>query len=125
MCDQSNMGSDHYLIKCSIGMEMNECLEEYMHRWRFKKANWEEFKDVFEIKMAVIDVNVRDVEEQNNKIVIILCGRANEIIGKNKNIRKKKAVPWWTDECSEVIKVRNKALKKVKLTHSFDDLIAN
>lgn len=38
VCEQSSMGSDHYPIKCSIGMEVEECLEENIQRWRFKKS---------------------------------------------------------------------------------------
>lgn len=36
---------------------------------------------------------------------------------------KRRAVPWWTDECGEVVKERNKALKILKITNNLQNLI--
>lgn len=34
-------------------------------------------------------------------------------------------VRWWSDECREAVKNRNKAFKVIKSNHSFDNLMEN
>lgn len=70
--DHSNMGSDHYPIKCSIGIETEVCQEEKIPRWRFKAADWDKFKDGCEGKMISTKFNFEDVEDVNNKINMIV-----------------------------------------------------
>lgn len=73
--------------------------------------------------MTSTEFNFEDVEDVYNKINMILCSSAHKIIGKSKGARMKKAVLWWTEKFSEAIKIRNRALRKVKKSHSFDDFI--
>ncbi|XP_063075987.1 RNA-directed DNA polymerase from mobile element jockey [Engraulis encrasicolus] len=46
-----------------------------------------------------------------------------EFIGKATGSGQRKMVPWWTEECKEAIKVRNRAFRKVKSSFSFADLV--
>lgn len=36
---------------------------------------------------------------------------------------RRKAVPWWTEDCSKAVKTRNKAFRILKNTHNFQHLI--
>jgi len=44
-------------------------------------------------------------------------------IPKSKQRRNKKLVPWWTEECRQAVKKRNRAFKLVKNTHNMQHLI--
>jgi len=64
-----------------------------------------------------------DIEELNNLIVNIIHNSAEEIIGKTSGVKKKKMVPWWSNECREAVKNRNKAFKAIKSNRSYDNLL--
>lgn len=64
-----------------------------------------------------------DVEVFNSKLCEVLQSTAEEVIGKKKVGGKKKAFPWWNDECSEAVSKRNKALR-VRRTFSYNDFIS-
>ncbi len=53
----------------------------------------------------------------------VLLKAANESIPKSNGQMKRKMVPWWTEECSAVVKERNKALRILRRTHNFQNLI--
>ncbi len=44
-------------------------------------------------------------------------------IPKSKGKINRKPVPWWTEECSKIIKERNKAFTILKRTHNFQRLV--
>lgn len=52
-----------------------------------------------------------------------MCKTADVIGKKAKGIEKKKALPQWTEDCRMAIRVRNRLLRKVRKTFSFDDFI--
>lgn len=121
--DQTTIGSDHYPIRCIVGIEVEQNVKQKIPRWKFKTADWEKFKEVSEAKLLGMVNDKQEPEELNNTINEIICCAAEEVIGKRLGERKGKSVPWWTEKCSEVISIRNKAFKKVKKTYSFQDVI--
>lgn len=56
------------------------------------------------------------------KVITIIINAARQSISKSKGRMKRKAMPWWTDECVEVVKKRNKALRILKITHNLLNL---
>lgn len=46
-----------------------------------------------------------------------------EIIGKALKSKKRKAVPWWNNECGAAIKESNNAFRKVKSTFAFCNIV--
>lgn len=120
--DQTTIGSDHYPIRCIVGIEVEQNVKQKIPRWKFKTADWEKFKEVSEAKLLGMVNDKQEPEELNNTINEIICCAAEEVIGKRLGERKGKSVPWWTENCSEVISIRNKAFKKVKKTYSFQDV---
>ena len=72
--------------------------------------------------MDKIDLN-EDIEEIDKKLEITLLEAAKQSISKSKGRMKRKAVPWWTDECSKIVKERNRALRLLRRTHNVQNLI--
>lgn len=124
--EDSTIGSDHYVISCKIGIDVNEITEDRIGRWKFKMANWEAFKYISEVKLQefILNYETEDVEMYNEKLCEVLYNTAEEIIGKSKEMKRKKSVPWWTELCSKAIQDRNKAFKRVRRMHIFDNFIA-
>ncbi len=57
-----------------------------------------------------------DIDKCTEKLSLILVKAAEESIPKVEGNRRKTAVPWWNDECSNSFKNRNKAFKMLKRT---------
>ena len=72
--------------------------------------------------MDKIDLN-EDIEEIDKKLEITLLEAAKQSISKSKGRMKRKAVPWWTDECSKIVKERNRALRLLRRTHNVQNVI--
>lgn len=109
------MGSDHFPVVTRVGIEVAEAEESYISRWKIGRANWELFqRTVEELCVEWTDKDCSDVEVFNNKLVSIIIQAAEASIPKSVGRGSKKSVPWWTEECSEAIKERNKAFKQVR-----------
>ena len=92
-----------------------------MGKWIFSYGKWEIFKYICEIEMDKIEFG--DIEEIDIKVKTALIEAANQSISKSKGRMNRKAVPWWTEECSKVVRERNIALGKLRRTHNFLNLI--
>lgn len=92
------IGSDHFLIYCKIGLDVNEIVENKISTWKFKSANWEAFKYISDVRLQKLSLNegMKDVEGFNEKLCKILFNTA-EVIRKSKVTKRKKSVPWWPD----------------------------
>ncbi|XDV45291.1 hypothetical protein PO909_013411, partial [Leuciscus waleckii] len=64
-----------------------------------------------------------DIEECNEKLCKVLFEVTDKVIGKKGSCKKRKAVPWWTEECSTAVKNRNKAFRRIKQINLFEDFI--
>ncbi len=117
--NQSTVGSDHFLISSTIGLDIAQTVVERMPRWKFKAANWEKFKEICHNRMSEFCNSM----EFYDKLCEVLQNTAEEVIGKKKAGNRRKAVPWWNEECSEAISKRNKALKRVRRSFSYHDFI--
>ena len=63
--------------------------------------------------------NNSSVNEKNTEFVDSLLEICNETIPKTKQTKsRKKVVPWWTDECTMVVKAKRKAYIKLKRYHT-------
>ena len=120
--ENTTVGSDHFPVLCNILLQRNESQGRTGGRWIFKTAKWGQFEYMCENEMAKIDL-MEEGEEVDKKFRAILIEVAKQTISKSKGTMKRKAVPWWTDECSAAVKERNKALKVLKRTHNFQNLI--
>ena len=121
--NHSTVGSDHFPINSTIGLDVAQIVTERMPRWKFKSANWDKFKEVCSNRMSEISKSMDDVEDFNFKICEVLQSTSIEVIGKKKAGIRKKAVPWWNEECSEAIRKRNKAFKKVRKSFNYNEFI--
>lgn len=119
---QSTMVSDHDPIWCKIGVDITQTLVGRIPRWKFNAANWELFKELCHNNMCEMVDDNEGIEELSKKIREVLRNTAEEVIRKKKIIRKK-AVPWWNEECSKAVRERNKAMKKARKSVLFNEYI--
>ena len=100
----SSVGSDHYPIICQVGIGNCEVPACALERWKFSKANWSLFQTLSEQGINQINKN-QDIDHFNDNVRVII-GAANQTIGWRAGRKRRKLVPWWTPECTEVVKCR-------------------
>lgn len=120
--NQSTIGSDHYPIVCKVGGGRSVILEDLSERWIFGKAQWDKFREISESNLKNIN-REQDVELLNGNVREAIIGSARQTIVRKEGMKRRKLVPWWNDECRDVIRKRNKAFKVLKNTHNFQHFI--
>lgn len=107
---------------CSIGERGEESPGDGSPKWIFEKADWDKFQILNEEAIMRMEVS-EDVDELNNQFTSAIIIAAESSIPKSKNRRKRKLVPWWTEECQQAVRDGNKAFRLVKRTHNMQYLI--
>uniref|UniRef100_A0A8C2HUK7 Uncharacterized protein n=1 Tax=Cyprinus carpio TaxID=7962 RepID=A0A8C2HUK7_CYPCA len=119
---EMTIGSDHYPIVVEVNLSIEEGNTGGVDKWFFENADWESFRYISEQEMEKIDIE-ESVVNVNNSICNAILLAASQTIPKKGGIKKKKIVPWWTNECDKAIKSRNKAFKMLKKNYSFQNFI--
>ena len=126
---QDQFGSDHYPI--SIHVMLDKSINNYNHlnvqpenedtKWSFQNINWRLFSTECE---KIFEKETRQIENPTelysffiNSITDIL-----QKINSPKRKRQRKPIPWWNKMCSDKIKERNKARRKLNRTISIENL---
>lgn len=119
VCSESTIGSDHYPIMCRMGSRSCNVTQCFSERWNFNKADWTLFTFISDRNMSQVEV-IDDVDELTENVSIAMVEAAKASIAEwRPGSKKRKLVPWWTDECTQAISSRNKAFKVFKNSLSF------
>lgn len=117
-----NCGSDHFLIETTVGSDILQN-EPFIPKWNFNKADWGKFKSISEENLIAVNKQIFDnIEHYNEEIISAIFSAAVETIPKSK-INDKKPVPFWTAECTEAVKARKRAQRRVIKTRNPKDYI--
>lgn len=74
---KSTIGSDHYPIRCRIGIIVKKTEQENIDRWKIKDADWERFSYICSQRLINMDnLQDNDVEEYNAKVCNIIHATA-------------------------------------------------
>lgn len=118
----SSYGSDHHVVTLSINYtpEVSNNVPDYI--WNLQKANWDGFARKCD-EILIHDMVSDNVDETCARITDCIVKTAGEFVPvKNRNRKNKKpAVPWWTAECTNSVKKRNKARNRAQHTGKGED----
>ena len=124
---QNKFGSDHYPISIHIILDKkhNDNKQDEMEdiRWSFRNMNWTLFS--VECEKMFHRENEKNVSEDPTELYLHFISTITEVIQKTypkKGKRQRKPIPWWNNECSDKIKERNRAKKKLNRTISIENL---
>lgn len=111
--NDTNIGSDHFLILCSLNFDVYMQDEYVIERWCFNKADWNCFKDYCIENSERLSME-GDVSKCTEEITSMIIRAASTCIPKSSTKKgKRKMVPWWNEECKNAIKERNHAFRKI------------
>lgn len=120
--EESTLGSDHFPVSSQLIWKGKKEERGRIEKWIFSKAQWGMFMYLCNVESMEVDLN-EEVEEIDKKIREIIIKVARKTIPQNKGSMKRRAVPWWTNECSEAVRERNRTFKQLKKTHNIQNLI--
>ncbi len=98
----TTVGSDHYLVSCSVGGRVAVRPSGGISKWFFGKANWDKFQELSEETMTATDFS-GDIDEINNQVTLAVITAANRAFPGSKNRTQRKLVPCWTEACSQAV----------------------
>ena len=90
--------------------------------WVVGKAKWDKFLILCEQKIMTVEGS-GDVDILNDEVSAAIYEAATGSVPRSKGKMRRKAVPWWTEQCSIAVKHRNIAFRTLKRTHNFQNLI--
>jgi len=100
---ENNLGSDHWPIVCEIQSAVQKQSFNQCARWGFRQARWDEFFVLCEKNFKNMKME-GNIEERYKKVVSEIILAANLSIPLIKgNGKRKKNVPWWSEECTVAI----------------------
>ena len=118
-CD--TLGSDH--LPVFINLHDPAVIDgSPLPHWAYKRAKWDGFKTDCR-QLLTTDIINEDIPASCNRLVngIISAAEANIPVVKSKHDSRHKYAPYWSDECSEAVKRRNKAKNRMQQTRDIAD----
>ena len=113
------LGSDHFPVW--LRYEEDPVLGNRPPRWNVRKADWSQFKVSIEAEMlSRADPSAMSTEDFTG----ILLNSADGCVPKTSCQPRHTPVPWWTKECGDAIRARERALKKFDRRSTTENLIA-
>lgn len=119
--DPNNMGSDHFPTMGTFGLRLKAEVNREGGRYNFLKADWDKFETLCDEFLSVIKDD--SIDEWNSGLSGIMSAAASSSIPKKGKGLQKKMVPWWSKECDEVIRRRNKAFRVLRKFPTPENLI--
>lgn len=108
----STFGSDHYPIICKLNVDVRLSTEERYGSWIFKKTDWERFREISDVYIRSVQ-ETNDVERNEIELRQSIYTAVITAIPRSSGKLVRKAVPWWSGKCEEVIRERNRAFRRL------------
>ena len=115
------LGSDHLPI--IIRLHEPAIREEMaVPQWSYRRADWDNFKTVCRTLLTT-DIIDADVVASRDRVVSAIIQAADSSIPVAKTTCNPlhKSVPFWTEDCTEAVKKRNKAKNRMQRTQDLND----
>ena len=113
------LGSDHFPVW--IQLEDEPVLGTRPQRWNLRKADWTKFESLLE---ALISARAETSAMSAEDFTSLLLSCADGCIPKTAGQPRRTPVPWWTKECRDAIRARERAYKKFDRRSTTENLIA-
>ena len=103
--------SDHLPIVTILNKNHKSVSQDSVPRWKLSDADWTLFRKL--TKKMKINYDDMTINKSNEQFINELLAICNETVPKTKpNPNKKyRHLPWWTPECSKLVKAKQKAYK--------------
>ena len=113
------LGSDHFPVWLQYAAD--PALGNRPQRWNVRRADWSEFQASVEAAvLSRADPSAMSTED----FTTILLNSADGCVPKTSGQPRRTPVPWWTKECGDAIRARERAFKKFDRRSTTENLIA-
>ena len=120
----SSYGSDHFVVNLCFNELPVVTENEHDFNWNYKKADWDGFASMCDqtLSLDMISDNINETCTRLTNSILDVAGKYIPV-KKINNKSKKPSVPWWTEECTNIVRERNKARNRAQHTGSGQDYI--
>ena len=118
----NTLGSDH--LPVIIGLNEPAVVELSTPQWSYSRADWDKYKAACRRPtLLTSDMIDDDIVASRDRVVAGMIKAAESSIPVRQPTANplRKSVPFWTDECTDAVRRRNKAKNKMKRTRDLDD----
>ncbi|CAG2220972.1 unnamed protein product [Mytilus edulis] len=121
--NKSLYGSDHFVIQLTLNQTSSCSNSEHELIWNYKKADWDGFASSChkQLSESMITDNINESCTHLTNTIIKIAGE--HIPSKKRRKNNKPEVPWWNENCTLVVKERNKARNKARHTGGGHDYL--
>jgi ribonuclease HI/endonuclease/exonuclease/phosphatase (EEP) superfamily protein YafD len=123
--DGYTMSSDHKPIYINVQVKPVKSSKYVPKKYKLGEANWTKYTTKL-MEMGTSSLYDDDINIYNDNIITNIITAANESIPKTiGKVAKRVMVPWWTKECDEAIKLRDRAHNKSRKQNATEQQIAD
>ncbi|VDI82655.1 Hypothetical predicted protein [Mytilus galloprovincialis] len=121
--NKSLYGSDHFVIQLTLNQTSSCSNSEQELIWNYKKADWDGFASSChkQLSESMVTDNINESCTHLTNTIIKIAGE--HIPSKKRRKNNKPEVPWWNENCTLVVKERNKARNKARHTGGGHDYL--
>ena len=100
--------SDHYPVVLTY---LLDCAQSFIPKFNFKKADWKKY-DILTKNISSFQDSIEH-NEVNSYFSDFIINAASKSIPKTSYCPNLRTVPWWTDDLSEIIKLKHKLSRRL------------
>ena len=115
--DSDSHGSDHFP---TIIHEIEPCVQDRLRKWKLHKADWNLFQ--FLCDQSIKQDLFTNCADPTALFTQLVYDSAEKSIPRTSGKPGKASKPWFTDECKSAIEDRKKALAKLRLRPTADNI---
>lgn len=111
--DESTMGSDHFPVWIKFGVDMQlGGSNGGAGRFNYQRADWDLFLEHMSTGIEEVD-DQGNTEDWSKSFSNVVKNAAEKAIPIKRQRERNKMVPWWNQDCTDAIRARNKAFKRL------------
>lgn len=91
-------------------------------KWKLNRANWDLYQELLQGRLSNLTIG-GDVDTTLAQLNHMIVESAKIAIGKTSNVKRRRVVPWWNQECDQAIKQSKHALNYYRKHKTIENLI--
>lgn len=120
---ESLYDSDHFPIKINLLSLMKQNTNNSHKTWNLRRANWDNYQELITCELEKLKPIPNDINQAIKQFTDAITYSAEKAVGYTHPAQTRKIVPWWNEQCGEVVNNSKKAFNRYKKQRTIENLI--